>query len=145
MLRKVLIFAAVFTAVVTLTIVATTSLYKDNRSLFDQFRSFSVTIDNRSDFELSVFEVGTYKSAESEGNVAAGESKAAVDKTIRSGDRLTVKPKLSIVGEGGIYLKMTDANGDPVTHGVCSYTESLSGKSKVTVTNEGVKIEQNCH
>jgi hypothetical protein len=144
MIKKTLLFSIVFVATVTLTIVGATALYKDNSTLFDQFRGFSVTIDNQSDFELSVIEAGILHS-DSEGNVVEGASKSPVGKTLAGGKRLTVKPELSISGEGGIYLKMTDADGETVTHVVCSYTESLSGKTEVTVTNDDVEIEQNCN
>jgi uncharacterized protein affecting Mg2+/Co2+ transport len=144
MKKKLLIIAGAFVILTAVAIVGVRAIYLDNQWLFDQFRSFSVRIDNQSDHDFTIVEAGILQS-DSEGKVVEGESKSTVGKTLASGARLTVTPKLSIAGEGGIYLKMTDAEGETATHVVCSYTESLSGKTLVIVTNDDVEIEQNCH
>jgi hypothetical protein len=114
-------------------------------SLATQFQSFRVTVDNQSDYDLSSIETGVVTSA-SAGGETGNASKDELGTTLHSGRRIKIRPQLSLSGEGGIYLKYTDPRkpGAPVTIGVCSYTESLSGYSKVTIKNDEIEIEENC-
>ena len=108
-----------------------------------QFLGFSVTITNQLDTDIAYFEVGTYRERV-EGNVVK-LSTATYPKTIKSGGKLTVRPDITLGGqEGGIYLEFPDAEGKTVQKGICSYTESISGYSKVTITKDQVLVEENC-
>ncbi|CAG5092896.1 Uncharacterized protein TXXE_19030 [Thermobacillus xylanilyticus] len=55
-----------------------------------------------------------------------------------------IKPQLTVHREGGIYLKFTDSGGKEVNKTVCSYTESASGYSIVTIMNDQIKVEEKC-
>ncbi|MEK3683156.1 hypothetical protein [Paenibacillus sp. FSL R10-2736] len=109
-------------------------------SMAAQFQSFKVTVYNESDFDLSILETGVVT------NAAAGASTDELGKTLSSGKTIKIRPRLSLSGEGGIYLKYTDPRAPEVaqTVGICSYTESLSGYSKVTITNNKVTVKENC-
>ncbi|QUL53828.1 hypothetical protein KDC22_26310 [Paenibacillus tritici] len=109
-------------------------------SLVSQFQSFKVTVHNPSDFELTILETGVVTSA------AASASTDKVAKILKSGKTVKIKPRLTISGEGGIYLKYSDPREPdvPATIGVCSYTETLSGYSKVVITNDKVSVKENC-
>ncbi|MEK3717020.1 MULTISPECIES: hypothetical protein [unclassified Paenibacillus] len=108
--------------------------------LVAQLQSFRVTVDNQSDFELSIQETGVVTGA------AAEASADEVGKILKSGKTLKIKPRLTLSGEGGIYLKYSDPREPdvPKTIGVCSYTETLSGYSKVIITNDKVTVKENC-
>ncbi|OMF36709.1 hypothetical protein BK133_08670 [Paenibacillus sp. FSL H8-0548] len=106
-----------------------------NTDNFGYFQSFSVTINNQSDYDIVSVETG----------IVAGTSKHIYDKQIKAGDSARIKPKLSLVGEGAVYLKYTDSRGDVTETSACGYTESLSGRIKLTITNDGViENEQKC-
>ncbi|WP_405116380.1 hypothetical protein MHH28_15460 [Paenibacillus sp. FSL K6-1217] len=108
--------------------------------LVAQLQSFQVRVDNQSDFELSILETGVVTSAAAEASVDE------VGKILKSGKTVKIKPRLTLNGEGGIYLKYADPREPdvPITIGICSYTETLSGYSKVIITNNKVTIKQNC-
>ncbi|MEK4850359.1 hypothetical protein NST04_10955 [Paenibacillus sp. FSL H7-0756] len=108
--------------------------------LVAQLQSFQVRVDNQSDFELRILETGVVTGAAAEASVDE------VGKILKSGKTVKIKPQLTLSGEGGIYLKYSDPREPdvPKTIGVCSYTETLSGYSKVIITNDKVTIEQNC-
>lgn len=108
--------------------------------LVAQLQSFRVTVDNQSDFELSILETGVVTGAAAEASVDE------VGKILKSGKTVKIKPRLTLSGEGGIYLKYSDKREPdvPRTIGICSYTETLSGYSKVIITNDKVTIKQNC-
>ncbi|WNS43572.1 hypothetical protein [Paenibacillus sp. MMS20-IR301] len=113
--------------------------------LADQFRSFRVTVHNQSDYKLNITAAGVTTSA----SALAGAEAAAKDElghTLSSGRTLTIKPELSLSGEGSIYLHYTDPRepDEVKTIGVCSYTEYLSGSSTVTISNDGIEVEENC-
>ncbi len=95
---------------------------------------FSVTISNKSDYDLVSVETG----------IVSGVSKDLYDKIINAGSKAKIKPELRLTGEGAIYLKYTDSRGDSKDAVVCGYTESLSGRSMVTVYNDRVDVKQNC-
>lgn len=104
------------------------------RNITDSFKDFSVTIRNKSDYDIVSVEIGMIK----------GTSKDIYTKKINSGKTIKIKPELSLTGEGAIYMKYTDSSGDTIEKTVCGYTESLSGNSKVTIKNDKVTVEQNC-
>ncbi|MEK3901369.1 hypothetical protein [Paenibacillus sp. FSL R7-0179] len=108
--------------------------------LVAQLQSFQVRVDNQSDFELRILETGVVTSSAAEASVDE------VGKILKSEKTVKIKPQLTLSGEGGIYLKYSDSREPdvPKTIGVCSYTETLSGYSKVIITNDKVTIEQNC-
>lgn len=108
--------------------------------LVAQLQSFQLRVDNQSDFELRILETGVATSSAAEASVDE------VGKILKSEKTVKIKPQLTLSGEGGIYLKYSDSREPdvPKTIGVCSYTETLSGYSKVIITNDKVTIEQNC-
>jgi hypothetical protein len=140
--RRVILATALGTAVIAAGVILAVQM--NNKygilSMAAQFQSFRVTVDNQSDFELNVIETGVVT------NAAAGASIDKLEKILKSGRKIKIKPRLSLTGEGGIYLKYTDSRepDTPLTIGVCSYTETLSGYSKVTITNDKVTVDENC-
>lgn len=67
------------------------NFYRTNIDFFRQFLSFSVTINNQSDYDIVSVETGTVEGS-------SGEIKASKDyysKTIKSGEKVKIKPKLS--------------------------------------------------
>jgi len=122
--------AAVLVGIIVLVMAAGTI-----RNLFIPFQKFSVTIHNESDYEIVSVETGIIK----------GQSKDVYNQAIKSGTRIKITPNLSLAGEGAVYLAYTDSNGTTVEKTVCGYTESLSGHSKITITNEDAVVEETCH
>jgi hypothetical protein len=110
------------------------SLLKSNMDLIRQFQRFSVTVSNQTDSDIIALEAG----------IVNGDSKQQFEQTIRSGEEIKIKPKLSLAGEGGIYIKYKDASGETKQQAVCSYTESLSGYSIVTIEPEKVIVKEKC-
>ncbi|TXK76124.1 hypothetical protein [Paenibacillus sp. N3.4] len=104
------------------------------RNITDQFQSYSVTIKNNSDYDIVSIETGILK----------GASNDIHTEKIRSGEIRKIKPKLSLKGEGAIYIKYIDSRGATKEEIVCGYTEYLSGNSMVTISNNKVTIKQNC-
>ncbi|WP_427181377.1 hypothetical protein [Paenibacillus sp. TC-CSREp1] len=109
-----------------------------------QFQSFSLTVINDSDFEVELVEMGVLQSADS-GNSIEEKSKQTYSIPLESGKQTVIKPRLSITGEGGIYLKYIDATGENIRKTVCSYTESGSGYTIATITNNNVQIQEKCN
>ncbi|MEK4326687.1 hypothetical protein MKZ24_11855 [Paenibacillus sp. FSL R7-0297] len=140
--RRVVLATALGTAVIAAVFILAAQVNSKYGilSMAAQFQSFRVTVNNESDFDLSILETGVVTGA------AAGASTDELGKTLSSGKTIKIRPRLSLSGEGGIYLKYTDPRAPDVlqTIGVCSYTESLSGYSKVTITNNKVTVKENC-
>lgn len=113
----------------------------------NMLRPFTVTIHNESDHELTGITAGIYKGGAT-GEAAAGEVDAgSVDfynHSIKAGKRAKFSPKLKHIGEGSIYLEYTDANGLTTRTTVCSYTESVTGNARLTITNTGATVEEDC-
>lgn len=130
--KKIIILSSAF--VLGLVIFSVYSLLKSNMDLIRQFQSFSVTVSNQTNDDIVAIEAG----------IVNGDSKQQFEQTIRSGEEIKIKPKLSLAGEGGIYIKYMDASGETKEQGVCSYTESLSGYSTVTIQPDKVTVEENC-
>jgi hypothetical protein len=144
MKKKVLIVIGCFIAILALTIVGARAVYNDHPDFFNMFKSFTVRIYNQSDFDLVKIETGILQS-DAQGNTIETGSTDVVEDTLASGGKLTFKPKLSIQGEGGVYMKVTDSRGQTETYSVCSYTESLSGLTDVIVRNDEADIDENCY
>ncbi|MEK3736642.1 MULTISPECIES: hypothetical protein [Paenibacillus] len=104
-------------------------------NLLSPFKSFSVIVDNQSDVDISSIEVGLIRA----------DSKKSYTSPIKAGQKKKFKPKLSLNGEGAIYLRYTNSNGQSKEQTVCGYTEYLSGHSKVTITNESTTVVQQCN
>ncbi|MDI4647821.1 hypothetical protein [Cohnella hashimotonis] len=130
-------------AVVAALLLSLFAVWKTNDEFFRQFRSFSVTVVNDSDYDLVSVETGILHS-DAAGNAIESGAKHTYAKTIKTGQKKAISPKLSLNGEGGIYLKYTDARGQTVQKTVCSYTESASGYSTVTIRNDRVDVKENC-
>ncbi|CAI6084094.1 hypothetical protein [Cohnella sp. JJ-181] len=143
MSRSTLITLAVPSIVAAL-LVSLFFAWKTNDSFFRQFRSFSVTVINQSDYDLVSVETGILTN-DAKGNIVKSGSKESFNKPIKAGREKVLEPSLSLSGEGGIYLQYTDSRGDTVQKTVCSYTESVSGYSTVTIHNDNVEVKENCN
>lgn len=130
--RNIVIFFSIL--VLAVIIFSAYVLLKSNEDLIRQFQPFSVTVSNQTDDDIAVIETG----------IVNGDSKEQFEKTIKSGEEIKIKPKLSLKGEGGIYIKYMDASGETIEQGVCSYTESLSGYSIVTIQSDKVTVKEKC-
>jgi hypothetical protein len=98
-------------------------------------RSFTILIDNESDFDIMALETG----------IVNGSSTDRIDKAIASGGKAKFEPVLELHGEGAVYLKYTDPAGSLKETIVCGYTEYLAGSAKVTITNDGADVEMKCY
>lgn len=140
---KVAIVAVALPAAVAVLLMSLFVLWRTNDELFQRFRSFSVTVVNQSDYDLVSVETGILGGGGS-GQAVKSNAKHTFAKTIKAGDKKVISPKLRMNGEGGIYLKYTNSRGDTVQRTVCSYTESASGYSTITIQNDGVEVKENC-
>jgi hypothetical protein len=102
---------------------------------FNFFRPFQVIVHNASDADIVSVETGLIK----------GESKDLRQMPIRSGESAVIKPDLKLQGEGAVYLKYTNARGETVEETVCGYTEYLSGRTKLTIGNDGNTVDTDCY
>ncbi|MEK5026398.1 hypothetical protein [Paenibacillus sp. FSL M7-1046] len=144
--NRISVTIAVFDAVLIIAgSITAATVGSDVVKLIQQFGSFTVTVDNQSDYDLFSVETGVLTS-DSAGQIIESSSKESFEQGIPSGRKVKISPELSLSGEGGIYLKYTDPRDEdsPKTVGICSYTESLSGHSKVIITNDDVSVEENC-
>ncbi|OKP89665.1 hypothetical protein A3842_04045 [Paenibacillus sp. P3E] len=116
----------------------------NNFEFLNQFKSFAVTIDNQSENDIISVETGVLVS-NSAGDIVESDSKDTFDKIIKSGEETRIRPNLQLSGEGGIYLKYTDSRKETFKKTICSYTESLSGYSKVIITNDNVTVDEKCN
>ncbi|SDM34177.1 hypothetical protein SAMN05428961_11470 [Paenibacillus sp. OK060] len=130
--------------VVGLVLVIKATVQSNVFEFLKQFRSFNVTIDNQSDYDLTSVETGVLITGPNGGVVESG-SRDGFDKEIKSGDVVKITPNLSISGEGGVYLKYSDSSGKTSNKMICSYTETLSGYSNVIITNENVQVDEKCN
>ncbi|WP_217591884.1 hypothetical protein [Cohnella sp. GbtcB17] len=140
---KVAIVAIALPAVVAVLLTSLFVLWKTNDDMFSRFRSFSVTVVNQSDYDLVSVETGIL-SGGNPGQSDKSDAKRIFGKPIKAGEKKVLSPKLSMNGEGGIYLKYTNSRGDTVQKMVCSYTESASGSSTITIQNDRVDVKENC-
>ncbi|RED64929.1 hypothetical protein [Cohnella lupini] len=95
---------------------------------------FTVTVHNESDKDIVIVKAG----------LVSTDSKQLLDKKIDSGDHGSIRPDLPLTGEGAVYLEYIDSKGDTRNVVVCGYTESLSGRSKLTIRNDRFEVEQKC-
>ncbi|MFD2659782.1 hypothetical protein [Paenibacillus thailandensis] len=113
------------------------------QSVLNMFRPFTVTVHNQSESDIVIIETGILDSDGAGGVVKTG-SKDMAGKTIKSGKSAKIKPDLELTGEGGVYMLYADAEGNQVEQTICGYTESLTGRSVVTVTGDRTTVEQDC-
>jgi hypothetical protein len=99
-----------------------------NTDNFNYFQSFSVTLINQSDYDIVSVELG----------LVGSSSTYLYTKLLKAGDKSKIKPQLSLVGEGSVYLKYTDTRGITKETTACGYTESLSGRSTITIGNDRI-------
>lgn len=142
--RKRSTFILILCMFIVVGIAATFFIKFNNSEFLNQFKSFAVTIDNQSDYDINSVETGVLVS-NSTGDVVESESKDTFDKIIKSGEETSIRPNLQISGEGGIYLKYADSRGETFKKTICSYTESLSGYSEVIITNDNVTVDEKCN
>ena len=120
-------------------------LVRDKWDFARQFFSYSVTINNQSDYDISTFEVGALKRNDDTGEVEKSESKVIYKKGIEKGQKATVRPDITLSGkEGAIYLEYIDSNGNEVQKTICSYSESVTGYSNVTITKDRLLVTEKC-
>ncbi|WP_270166401.1 hypothetical protein [Paenibacillus sp. SYP-B4298] len=123
-------------------IIAGLNLLIGSSDFIRQFQSFSLTVINQSDYDLISVETGIVQRDDS-GNTVEG-SKHLYSNVIESGQEVVIRPRLTINGEGGIYMVYIDSIGKEARKGVCSYTESASGYAIATITNDNIKVEEKC-
>ncbi|MCA0756518.1 hypothetical protein KP806_15795 [Paenibacillus sp. N4] len=119
------------------------TIFRGGAKFLGPFQSFSVKIINQSKHDIVSIETGIIESASAAG-IVEGDSKDRSSKTVKSGEEVRIKPKLSLSGEGAVYLKFSNSGGEEYIKTVCSYTESLSGFSEVTVRDDGITVEEDC-
>lgn len=141
--KKILVSIIAGSVTLVLILVASANLLKGNSNFFRQFQSFSLTVVNQSDYDIVSVETGIVQS-DTSGNAVEGDSKHLFSKVIKSGQQTVIKPRLTINSEGGIYMKYMDSSGKEVLKTVCSYTESASGYSIVTIMNDKIEVEEQC-
>lgn len=78
-------------------------------NILTPFKSFSLTVDNQSDDDISSIEIGLIDT----------DSKELFTSPIKKDHMKKFKPTLSLSGEGAIYLKYTDAKGQSTQETVC--------------------------
>ncbi|SFS57561.1 hypothetical protein [Paenibacillus sp. BC26] len=133
----VICFAALLTGLLLLgNYVLQLDIVKENRA-------FTVRIDNKSSFDLVTVETGLLTSGDAGNTIKVQPNLHA--EPIRSGTSRHIKPKLSSVGESSIYLKFTNSNGESFERSVCSYTEHLTGYTKVKVTDKEITVDESCY
>ncbi|WP_338553663.1 hypothetical protein [Paenibacillus sp. KS-LC4] len=140
--KKVFLVSFVGFLLIGLTIIFT--LIQSNRDLLSQFQSYSVTIDNQSSYDVVSLELGVLTGADTYESVKM-ENKHISNDVIKSGEKKKIKPNLSLGGkEGGVYIGYVNSEGAVLKKGICSYAESLTGYSEVTITDKGTEVIENC-
>ncbi|WP_153980177.1 hypothetical protein [Paenibacillus xylanilyticus] len=109
----------------------------------DQFRSLRITIHNQSDFDLTNVNASLVQ-GEGPVNSERDGSVYKLKKDIASGKKVKFTPRLSPSGESSVHLQFTDSRGEIHTKVVCGYTEYLSGKTYVNVTNDNITVKEEC-
>lgn len=136
-LRKPIIVTIVAAAIVAAGIFIA---YQTYENLFRQFQSLTVEIVNQSELDIVKVETGLLTGTPAQ----PGESKHSFEQMIASGKKAKITPKLKLLGEGSIYMEFTDSSGKTTKKTVCSYTESASGYSTVTITDKQITVEEHC-
>ncbi|MGC5774445.1 hypothetical protein [Paenibacillus pabuli] len=113
------------------------------QNAFDRFGHLRITITNQSDLELVDVKAGLIRGDNSMNNVDNG-TLYEWKQNVPSGKKVKFAPQLQLSGEGAVYLEFTDSQGKMYNRTVCGYTESLSGNSYVTVTNDNVTVKEEC-
>ncbi|WP_138751492.1 hypothetical protein [Paenibacillus sinopodophylli] len=107
-----------------------------NTDNFGYFLPLKVTLHNESDFDVVSIETG----------IQSGSEKQVITKTVKPGAKAIIKPNFHVKGEGAVYLKYTDSRGNITETSACGYTESMSGRTSITIDNDGVlENEQKCY
>jgi len=144
---KLLILAACTIIVITILVpvIGKIGNSKFAYELVNYLRGYSVVIDNQSDYDIVSIETGIETSS-TLGESTEGLTKDTFEQMIKSKETKRITPNLSLSGRvGSVYLKYIDSRGNTTIKTVCSYTESLSGHSKVIITNSNVKVEEKCY
>lgn len=94
--RRVVLATALGTAVIAAVFILAAQVNSKYGilSMAAQFQSFRVTVNNESDFDLSILETGVVTGA------GAGASTDELGKTLSSGKTIKIRPRLSLSGEG---------------------------------------------
>lgn len=116
----------------------------------DRFRKLRITIDNQSDYDITQIQAGLDTGESLLADPASADHKEEMgllytfNKDIASGQKAKFTPQLNLRGEGSVYITFQDSGGKTYKETACGYTESLSGTSHITITNEKVTIKENC-
>ncbi|MGQ8873522.1 hypothetical protein [Paenibacillus sp. TSA_86.1] len=116
----------------------------------DPFRKLRITIDNQSDYDITQIQAGAVTGESSPTDSASAEKPEqsgllyTLNKAITKGQKVKFAPQLKIRGEGSVYVTFKDSRGKTYKETACGYTESLSGTSLITITNENVTVKENC-
>jgi hypothetical protein len=143
MRRRLVIGIAAACAVLVLAAAAGSDSFREVFGILRTFQDFSLTVVNRSDHDIVSVDTGILQSGMN-GNMVEGDSRHSYTNVIESGKKATIRPKLAISGEGGIFMRYTDSTGEVKEVMACSYTEYTSGYSIVTISNDGVEVEEHC-
>lgn len=129
---------------VSLVIVAIGYMIKPLLPIFNMFQPYTLTIVNESDERIISVETGTLHSNPDGEGLVIGE-KHVHSKVIREGEKVKIRPGLTMNREGGVYMTITTEDGKQIEKTVCSYAEGPSGYSVAIVSNEKIKIEEDCY
>lgn len=116
----------------------------------DPFRKLRITIDNQSDYDITQIQAGAVTGERLITDAPSAEKQEksglhyTLNKDIPSGQQIKFAPQLKIRGEGSVYVTFQDSRGKNYKETACGYTESLSGTSHITITNENVTVKENC-
>lgn len=116
----------------------------------DPFRKLRITIDNQSDYDITQIQAGAVTGESSLLDSASAEKQEesgllyTLNMNITKGQKAKFSPQLNIKGEGSVYVTFKDSRGKTYKETACGYTESLSGTSLITITNENVTVKENC-
>ena len=116
----------------------------------DPFRKLRITIDNQSDYDITQIKTGITNWKQPILDSSTADKKEDSDllytfsEEIVSGKKIKYTPKLHFLGESSVYVIFKDSRGNTYTKTACGYTESVSGTSLITITNENVTVKENC-
>ena len=116
----------------------------------DPFRKLRITIDNQSDYDITQIKAGITYGGQPILDASIADKTEDSDllytfsEELVSGEKVKFTPKLQFLGESSVYVIFKDSRGKTYTKTACGYTESLSGTSHITITNESVTVKENC-
>ncbi|WP_339833149.1 hypothetical protein [Paenibacillus sp. FSL R7-0272] len=116
----------------------------------DPFRKLRITIDNQSDYDITQIKTGITHLNQPVLDASTADKTEDSDllytssEEIVSEEKVKFTPKLQFLGESSVYVILKDSRGKTYTKTACGYTESVSGTSLITITNENITVKENC-